>query len=352
VGLATAYSLAELGARVQLIEAATLAAGASGANAGGIWPNDQGPLHPPGFQPLAFEGRDLWGRLSLRPEFEIDWRVNGFLNLNFERIAPTAEEAARRLQEQGYAVQPVDSEQIAALEPQLREGLHGGLHFPSEAHLHPVKAILSLARGARRRGAAISCGVAAVAVRRNGGRITHVETTGGIIEPRQIVATTGWTAGWLTDGTAWLPPLRPVSGQLISTRPLPPLLKGTVAGRFLVFQLRTGEIVTGGNVLESDRLAVDMELAAQFAGAAREMIPALQNVEFSRAWCGLRPGTPDGLPIIDRVPGVTNAWMACGHFRNGVLLAPATGRNLAEWIVRDACPEVLQPFRHDRFPAA
>lgn len=349
IGLAVSYSLAELGARVQLVEAQSLACGASGANAGGIWPNDQGPSHSPAFQALAFQGRDLWGRLSLRPEFDFDWRVNGFLNLNVERLGPTAESAAGRLQEEGYAAQAVDAQQIAALEPELRSGLTAGLHFPSEAHLNPVKAAASFARGASKRGAAIGTGVAAVSVKRSGDRITAVETTAGIIEPKQVVATTGWTAGWLAEASDWKPPLRPVSGQLISTDPVRPLLRGTVAGRFLVFQLRTGEIVTGGNVLESDRLSPDPELTHQFATATRELIPALADVPFTRAWCGLRPGTPDNLPIIDRLPGSTNAWLACGHFRNGVLLAPATGKNLATWINSGDCPDELLPFRCDRF---
>ena len=349
IGLAVAYSLAELGARVQLIEAQSFACGASGANAGGIWPNDQGPSHSPAFQALAFQGRDLWARLSLRPDFDFDWRVNGFLNLNVERLGPTAAEAGFTLQARGYSAHAVDGEQIAGLEPELRAGLHAGLHFPSEAHLNPVKAAASLARAARKRGAGLSSGVAAVEVKRDGDRITVVETTAGPIEPAQVVATTGWTAGWLAEATDWKPPVRPVSGQLISTEPLRPILRGTVAGRFLVFQLRTGEIVTGGNVLESDRLSPDPDLTNRFAEAARELIPALKDVPFPRAWCGIRPGTPDDLPIIDRLPGSANAWIACGHFRNGVLLAPSTGRNLATWIKSGDCPEELLPFRADRF---
>src|SRR5262245_17141150 len=63
VGLATAYFLAERQMRVQVIDAGPVARGATGASAGGVWPNDQGPSHPPAFQPLAFLSRDLWGRL-------------------------------------------------------------------------------------------------------------------------------------------------------------------------------------------------------------------------------------------------------------------------------------------------
>jgi glycine oxidase len=351
VGLAIAYYLADRGAKVQVIEGNTLASGASGANAGGIWPNDQGPLHSAGFQTLAFLSRDLWGRLSLRPDFDFDWRVNGLLNVNAGRIGPSATSTAKRLQDQGYAVQDVDAEQIAELEPALRSGLSYGLHLPSEAHLHPVKAAVSLVRALRRRGVGMSVGVVASRLLMHGEKIKGVETTAGSIEAQHVVAATGWSAAWLGTAMSPLPPLRPVSGQLISTPPLPPLLRGTVAGEFLVFQLRSGEVVTGPDVVESDRLVPDPALSLQFADAARDLIPALRDVAFDRAWCGIRPGTPDGLPVIDRAANAENLWLACGHFRNGVLLAPGTGKLLADWIVRKTQPEELIPFAASRFTA-
>lgn len=349
VGLAAAYFLTEHGARVQLIEADHLAAGASGANLGGIWPNDQGPSHPAAFQPLAFLSRDLWGRLSVRPEFDFDWRVNGFLNVNPEKFAASATDFAARWQEQGFSVTAVDAGQIALLEPHLKPELTAGLHYPSEAHLHPVKAALSLARAARRKGARLATGVKAVSVRVSRQRVVSVETTAGNIEPGHVVSATGWTASWLGAAAPSPLPLRPVSGQAISTEPLLPLLNAAVGGRYLVLQLRTGEFVTGGSLLESDSLMPDPQLSEQFAAAARDLIPALANVPFTRAWCGLRPGTPDGLPILDRAPAADNLWLACGHYRNGVLLAPACGKLLSEWIVRGAPSQDLSAFRSDRF---
>lgn len=349
IGMAVAWYLAEQGARVQLIEQGNLASGASGANAGGVWPNDQGPAHSPGFQDLSFLSRDLWGRLSLRPGFDFDWRVNGLLNVQGERSEAAAAELASGLQEQGYAVQAVDGRQIANLEPNLCAGLKSGLHYPSEAHVHPVKGALSLARAARARGAGINPGVAALGCDGTE-RITAVRTTAGTIVPGQVVSATGWTAGWLGP-RAEHPgvPVRPVGGQLIATDPLPPLLGSAVVGKFLVLQLRSGEVITGGSLRESDDLAPDPALSAEFADAARSLIPDLRNVPFPRAWCGLRPGTPDGLPIVDRAPGRENLWLACGHFKNGVLLAPATGKLLSEWILSNRRPEMLAPFRADRF---
>jgi len=349
IGLATAYFLAEGGASVQLIEAETFACGASAANAGGIWPNDQGTSHPEGFQQLAFLSRDLWGRLSLRPGFDFDWRVNGVLNVNPEKFLPSASECAARHQEQGYTVHAVDAGQITHLEPNLMPGLLTGLHYPSEAHLHPVKAALSFARAARRRGAHLATGVAAQSLVHPANRVMRVETTAGTIEPRSVISATGWTAEWLRDLIPVLPPLRSVSGQLISTDPQRPLLNGSVAGKFLMIQLRTGEIVTGGNLLESESVTPDPSLSAQFAEAARELVPALHDVAFTRAWCGRRPATPDGLPVIDRAAGLDNLFLACGHYRNGMLLAPATGKLLSEWVLSGTRPEILAPFAANRF---
>ena len=84
--------------------------------------------------------------------------------------------------------------------------------------------------------------------------------------------------------------------------------------------------------------------------AACRLVPELASAPFSRAWAGLRPGSPDGLPILG-ASGVPGLWIAAGHFRNGILLAPATARLLARAIAGEACPE-LRPFSPDRFPDA
>src|SRR5262249_56504055 len=111
-----------------------------------------------------------------------------------------------------------------------------------EAHVHPVKASLSLARAARQKGAGIASGIAAKGLVHQGGRVIAVETSAGRVEPRFVVSATGWTADWLRGALPELPPLRSVSGQLISSDPLPPLLNGPVAGSYLGLQLPTGGI--------------------------------------------------------------------------------------------------------------
>jgi glycine oxidase len=69
--------------------------------------------------------------------------------------------------------------------------------------------------------------------------------------------------------------------------------------------------------------------------AAAAMVPSLAQAAVRRAWAGLRPATPDGLPVIGRMPGWQNAWVSSGHFRNGILLAPISGQLLAKAILSD-----------------
>ena len=82
---------------------------------------------------------------------------------------------------------------------------------------------------------------------------------------------------------------------------------------------------------------------------ARQAIPALADVAFPHVWTGLRPHTPDGMPIIDRLPAWDNAYLAAGHFTKGVLLAPVTGRLLAEWLVTGRPSAALEMFSLARF---
>jgi len=346
VGVATAYFLSEQGLSVQLIEAGTLTAAASGANVGGIWPDQQGIDYPESFRQLARRSRDLWGRLPARDGFDFDWRVNGFLTVDPMHWEDSAEDFAMRLLTGGLSAHAIDAEQVRMLEPNLREDIGDGVHYPSEAHVHPVKAALSFARASK---ANISTQTAALSVKVENGRVTAVETSAGVIHPGHVIAATGWVADWFADQAPSPPPLKPIGGQMIATDPQPPLLNGTVLGKAILCQLVTGEVITGGSVVEGEQAEIDEQVTEEFAAAAAELVPALENVKFTKAWTGSRPTTSDHLPILDRLPGVENFWLAAGHFKNGLLLAPITGQLMTEWITDGKPSSDLNEFRWDRF---
>jgi glycine oxidase len=88
---------------------------------------------------------------------------------------------------------------------------------------------------------------------------------------------------------------------------------------------------------------------AQVRRVAAAMLPVLRRLEVASAWAALRPGTPDGLPIIGRLPGGENVFVAAGHFRNGILLGPITGKLIAQLITETRTEAPLAPFSAGRF---
>jgi glycine/D-amino acid oxidase-like deaminating enzyme len=78
-------------------------------------------------------------------------------------------------------------------------------------------------------------------------------------------------------------------------------------------------------------------------------LPYLRHAEIASAWAALRPGTPDGLPVIGALPGWENVYVAAGHFRNGILLGPITGKLIAQLITEGRTETPLAPFSAARF---
>lgn len=349
IGLAAGYFAALRGLRVQVLEAGGLCGGASGANAGGVCPNVGATLLPPAYLPLARTGRDLWGRLSVRPGFSFDWRVNGFLAIDPEHWRPSLREFLAEAHERGLTLHEIDGEQVRRLEPQLAGDVDVAIHYPSEATLHPVKAALSFARAIRGGGGRVTTGVRVEGLDVQGTQVVEARTVRGAIRGQHFIAATGWESDWLRDLLQEALPLRPCGGQFIATDPVAPLLGRPVAGRYLMFQLRSGEVVTGGNLVEEALSAADPEVTREMAESARRLVPALAGVAFPHAWCGNRPTTPDGLPIVDRVPGVDNLTVVCGHYKKGVLLAPVCGELVARWVAEGTRPMELEALSWGRF---
>ena len=231
------------------------------------------------------------------------------------------------------------------LEPNLKPGLAATLPLGST---RPSSQGGIVVRGARARGARLAVGVTAGRISREGTRVVAVETSAGRVAPRFIVSATGWTAAWLQGSGVTLPLLRSVTGQLISTSPIEPVLRGAVGGKYLVLQLRSGEIVTGGNLVESEDVVPDPDLNRQFAEAAADLIPRLTDVPFCTVLV-VRAVADSRRPAGHRRGRLGPQTIYFWHFRNGMLLAPATGALLSEWILKGIAPPDLAHFRADRF---
>jgi glycine/D-amino acid oxidase-like deaminating enzyme len=91
------------------------------------------------------------------------------------------------------------------------------------------------------------------------------------------------------------------------------------------------------------------EVVESIVASLRSALPAIRGTAISHQWCCFRPRHPDGRPVIDRVPGLGNAWLTSGHFRTGILNAPATGLALARWIAADRPPPEAGAWSIARF---
>lgn len=172
-----------------------------------------------------------------------------------------------------------------------------------------------------------------------------VSTTAGAITPGAVVFATGNPPD--LDGLELRLPADTVKGHLAVTEPAPVRLFGTVAP--LATQLEDGRLLVGGTLEVGDpsptlRLEVIETVLAELFAA----LPALRGLGVTHRWCCFRPHHPDGLPVIDRIPGLDNAWVTSGHYRTGILMGPATGALLAEWIASGHRPARAGPWAIER----
>jgi glycine oxidase len=347
-GCASAYFLAREGLSVTLLERDDLAVHASGAAAGMLAPicesEGEGPFFEAGqasleaFPTLAAELRELGG---VDPQYV----PSGIL-----RVALSAEEA-RHLRRQAerleaYGLEWVEPAAALDREPLLTGELHGALWSPREGHVYSPSMTRAYAAAAARLGARIETGVPVTGLLRRGDRVTGVSTAAGDREAGWTVLCSG---AWTRFCSAWVDrplPVEPVRGQILALEAPRPCFRPIVwgEGAYLVPKL-DGSLVVGAT---EEHAGFDCRTTAagiaQLVEGARRLVPALGDCPIRRTWAGLRPDTPDHLPAIGPLPGVEGLLVAAGHFRNGVLLSPVTGRLVTDLVTGTPLPSYAGAF--------
>lgn len=357
VGCAVAYALAREHLSVVLLEAEDVGSGASMAAAGMLAPVSEaaspGPLLRLGLESLALFPalvEEVRARSGVDPELE----QTGCL-----RVAASEEEArafrARDRSLPSLELEWLDAAAAHRLEPSLSPGIHGALFSPHEAHVRTPLLTRALALAAVSLGADLRLGTPVAGLLHEGGRVRGVETMAGRVEGAVVVVCTGVDAA---RSPAWLGhpdrlPIAPVRGQILSLAPRPPGLRTIVwGGSTYLVPRRDGTIAVGAT---EERAVFDRRVTAagiaQLLGEAIRLVPSLDDAGFAGAWSGLRPATPDHLPLVGPWPGVDGLLLAAGHHRNGVLLAPLTAQLVAGLVQGKGMPEEAMPLRPERFTA-
>jgi glycine oxidase len=333
VATAAAASAAGLGS-VQLIDAGRLGSGATGGATGLLIPEPHQWSDPETFVDLERASLERWRYLD-----QVTPGGLGLVELDWIGLAPDRGGLAAH---QPVNVEWLDAAKISALVPGLAWRLGGAL-IRHQARVNPLRALAGLASGLP----AVATGVAATAVTLRGDRLTRVTTSAGTISPGAVVFATGQPP--LLDGLDLAIPADRVKGHLLVTEPVRVRLPCTIAP--VATPLEDGRLLAGGTFDYGDESpAVRPEVVDAIMGGLRAALPALSGVGISHAWCCFRPRHPDGRPVIDRVPGLRNAWLTSGHFRTGILNAPATGLAIARWISGGQPPPEARAWSAARFP--
>lgn len=352
VGCSVAYHLARAGVKkVVVFERGKVGGEASGEAAGML--AAQCEAHAPGpfldlclagraaFDPLAEELKDLTG-------IDIEYLRWGTLYLVEEGEAEARYEWQKR---RGLRVEKLAPEEVWKLEPGLKKDIPGALYFPDDHHVHNGELTQALAQAAQVLGVEVREGCPVLGFLRNRRKVTGVRTPEGVVLGETVVLCAGPWSGELGACLGRPIPVGPAKGQLIASE-LPSLpLRHIVYTKegYLVPRLR-GELITGSTVE-----FVGFDKRVTFAGLkklvelALDLLPGLKEQLVARAWAGLRPYTPDALPIIGPLPELKGVFVATGHFRNGILLGPITGRLIRELILGEALSLPLETFSPTRF---
>jgi glycine oxidase len=353
IGCAAAYHLAGAGASVTLVERGELAGEASGAAAGLLVPPVEAV--PTGaYRDLCLAGAAAYPSLveTLESETGIDVQYLESGILLPARSEPHAR-AVRALAGRdalGVPLEWVEGEPLRQLEPALRDGLLGAGYSPRGRHVNPGLLTQALARAAERLGARLRLATGVSRFLTSGGRVAGLRTSGGEkIQADHVVLAAGPWTGRLARRLGAGVPTRPIRGQMLAYRT--GAIRHAVWGESGYLVPKAGGFLFAGATVEDVgfRPRTTARALAGLRRMASALVPALRHAEIASAWAGLRPGSPDGRPIIGPLPGWSNVIVATGHFRNGILLGPITGRLVAQLLTTGETEQPLAPFSAERF---
>lgn len=381
IGCAVAYYAAKRGLRVTLIDSPKRGR-ATSASAGGLWPLGEsvglgcgvifykarlakgvvqeganGPTQlPRSFLDFALESNAMFPALAeeVREASGMDIELER-TSLLFVMYDEGDEAFARPLWQScpcgRSLIDWLKPDDVAKEEPFLTRELRGALRFRGDDQVNPYRFADALRAAARARGATVLSHTEVTGLRTEGGRVIGVQTKSGTIPCDIVVNAAGaWAAE--VGRTAGLDiPVHPVRGQIVCTETLPKILSACLSTtECYLAQKGHGEVIIGSTTEEVgfDVGVTPSAVRSLSAGAVRA-VPLLARVAVKRVWSGLRPGSPDELPILGPVEGLGGYLNACGHFRTGILTAPLTGLVIAELAAGERPSYPVEPFLLSRF---
>jgi glycine oxidase len=362
IGLSLAIALRKRGAAVLVVDRGEPGREASYA-AGGMLVDC--PLEtPPALQELAKASARMYPEFAHELEVEsglkVDLREHGTilfpspahlplpqvetLGLDFAHLEER-EPAIRRVNPDQ---RPLETRSGRVPQPFPSGAIHGEAFYLKERSVDPRALTTAAVKAARNRGVDFSSGDEVTVVETEHGRAIGVKTVKTVFAARDVVNCAGAWAGAIGP---YALPTRPVKGQMLClVMPSRTLIKHVIRSpKAYLIPRSDGRLLVGATVEEAgfDK-RTDRDTIQRFHKAALELVPKLADARILEDWAGLRPGTPDGLPMLGPT-AIPNYYVASGHFRDGILLAPITAQVMADVLEGRDPGFRLAPFAPSRF---
>jgi len=402
VGLSCAYYLLKSGRKVTLLDAKEIGKGSGAGNAGHIVPSHIIPLAAPGVVTSALkwmldpEHSPFGMKISLNPnylvwllkfvlacsdanvqrgikplndigqlsaknfaqiiaeeKFDCSYQEKGLLFLyKTEEAFKGGRHEGEFMQKHGIPVSVYDKTKIHEVEPAALDDVIGGVHFTGDSHLNPAVFLKLLSERVLAMGAEMFENTPATGFESAEGKVRVVRTSRGEFEAEHVVLATGALTPSVARDLKLNIPIQPAGGYSLTmsaTKQMP-------SHALILGERRVAVSPMGGVLRFTGRLEVgnynmtpNPVWIQRIENSAREYLHLDEKLDVKETWAGLRPTTPDGMPIIGRSPRYSNLIFATGHAMLGLSLGPGTGQVVAELVNGKQAAFDLSPFKLERF---
>ncbi|SFF55089.1 glycine oxidase [Halobacillus alkaliphilus] len=340
IGCSTAFYLSKKGQHVLVLEKGSLGQEASSAAAGMLGVQTELEEESPIYE-LARKSREMFPNLAVelkdRTGIDIGLSQKGIIRPAFtEEQRVRYREIAANQKLKGEESSWKDREELVEMEPCLTDSLVGGLWFPKEGHVSAPDLTRAFTRAAAVNGVTFreSTDVYQLISKQN--QVVGAATDAGDFYGSSVLVAAGaWSRRFLPGKEQ---ALYPVKGEALAVKTEKSILHTTIfTDDCYLVPKKGGEIIVGATSTPyTFDKRVTVEGTEGLIHKAKRLLPLLGRAEIDRIWAGTRPMTGDGLPIMGEHPELSSLYFSTGHYRNGILLSPVTGKLMADYIAGEA----------------